>query len=244
MKLIVKHYYCFGKKAENVGRNLLISSSWDTIRLDEDESTPFSIPSNRNKWIEKCKNHTIMVERGKAIANFLKIKRKNFKKVISFGFGAGFMEYNLKANYPEIQISCSDFAPKAVERLKNVFTEADNVEVFDMLKDEWINYGVDTLYILHRLDADFNNKQWDKIFCKMNQTGIENILFVPCDISKIGFLLKSKLGYFSQVLQGNKMSFAGYLRNRNQLVALFDNYYKLQEEFPIHDLTGFLLKIK
>jgi len=213
MKLIVKHYYCFGKKAENVGRNLLISSSWDTIRLDEDESTPFSIPSNRNKWIEKCKNHTIMVERGKAIANFLKIKRKNFKKVISFGFGAGFMEYNLKANYPEIQISCSDFAPKA-------------------------------LYILHRLDADFNNKQWDKIFCKMNQTGIENILFVPCDISKIGFLLKSKLGYFSQVLQGNKMSFAGYLRNRNQLVALFDNYYKLQEEFPIHDLTGFLLKIK
>ena len=121
MKLIVKHYYCFGKKAENVGRNLLISSSWDTIRLDEDESTPFSIPSNRNKWIEKCKNHTIMVERGKAIANFLKIKRKNFKKVISFGFGAGFMEYNLKANYPEIQISCSDFAPKAVERLKNVF---------------------------------------------------------------------------------------------------------------------------
>ena len=52
MKLTIKHYYYFNKKANDVGNNLLQSSSWDILRLDS-ENTPFSIPEDRNEWIKK-----------------------------------------------------------------------------------------------------------------------------------------------------------------------------------------------
>lgn len=243
MRLTVKHHYFFGKKAQDVGNNLLQPTSWDKIRLDGDESTPFSIPQDRNNWLKKAKGHALMAQRGKAISDFLK-RNKEYKKIYSFGIGQGFMECNLKLNYPEIFLVCSDFAPKAVERLEKVFLEANRVEIFNMLEDNWKNYGPDALYVFHRLDADFSDRQWGDIFKKMSQSGIENILFVPCDISSIKFLIRETIGYFHQLTMGRKMSFAGYLRTKDQFHYLLGKYYDIIGEFPVHDLTGFLLKIK
>jgi len=244
MKITMKHYYYFGRNSQAVGKNLLLPSSWDAIRTDDNQETPFSVPKERDKWVEKCRNHKSMADRAMAITDFLKSQRSKYQRVNSFGVGGGFMEYNLKKNYPEILLNCSDFTPKTVQRLKEVFLEADNIEVFNMMNDRWVNSGSDTLYLLCRLDADFSNEQWDIIFRKIHQRGIENVLFVPCDVSTIRFLIREKLGYFIQLLKGRKMTFAGYLRNKDQLKSLFEKYYNCVQELPIADLTGFLLKIK
>jgi len=241
MKLTVKHYYSFGKRAENVGKNLLTKKSWDAIRIDDD-NTPFSIPKNREDWIKKCLGNKEMLERARAIGIFAKEKR--FKKIISFGSGACFMEYNLKNQYPDIVLECSDFSPNSVERLKSIFTEAEKIDVFDMLKDDFKNEeGV--LYLFHRLDTDFSNSQWKNIFERANKAGIGNVLFVPCAIDTLKSLTKTILGKWHQIIfKKSKLSFAGYLRSKGALKNLFNNYYRTAEELRIGDLTGFYLTIK
>ena len=54
MKLTVKHYYSFGKRAKEVGGNLISENSWDAVRIDDENlNTPFSIPPKREDWIKK-----------------------------------------------------------------------------------------------------------------------------------------------------------------------------------------------
>jgi len=243
MKLTVKHYYHFGKKAKEVGRNLLSESSWDAVRInDENNETPFSIPEKREDWIKKCVGHEQMVKRAEAIGQFA--NKKGFKKIISFGCGACFMEYNLKKQYPNIVLECSDFSPNSVRRLKEIFIESEKIYTFDMLKDGFKNEN-GLLYLFHRLDADFGNRQWKDIFKRASDSGVESILFVPCAVDTLKSLAKAIIGRWYQVIiKRSKLSFAGYLRNKDELKHLFLSYYDLSEELNVGDLKGFFLKIK
>lgn len=242
MKITAKHYYFFGEKSAEVGGNLISPKSWDILRMHENLENPFSLPESRDAWIKKSRNNTQSVKGAESISNLL--KQKNYKRIESFGVGAAFMEYNLKIKHPDIFLSCYDFAPKTVARLKNLFVEAEKIEVFDILNDNFINKGEGTLYLLYRVDNEFDNKQWRAIFKKISLAGIKNILFVPCDVSTIKSLIKSRLGYLSQIISGRRLSFAGYLRTKDQFKELFYKYYNLVKEFPVGDLTGFLLEKK
>ena len=242
MKLTVKHYYSFGKRAKEVGDNLISENSWDVVRIDDENlNTPFSIPPKREDWIKKCISNERMLKRAEDINKF--IKRKNFKKIISFGAGACFMEYNLKHQNSDIVLECSDFNPKGVLRLKEIFTEA-TISMFDMLHGEWKNEkGV--LYLFHRIDTDFSDAEWKYIFKKMYKAGVDNILFVPCNIDTYRSLFKIQLSKWYQIIiKKNKLSFAGYLRTKDAFRSLFLNFYNLSEELNINDLTGFFLTIK
>lgn len=243
MNLTVKHYYSFGKRAEAVGRNLLSENSWDAVRIDdENRDTPFSIPKKREDWIKKCINHDQMVKRADAVGKFL--KEKGFKKVISYGSGACFMEYNLKNQHPDIVLECSDFSPNAVERLKNIFTEADKIYLFDMLRHDFKSEN-GALHLFHRLDADFSNSEWKDIFKRASKARITNILFVPCAIDTLKSLAKTIIGKWHQIIfKKSILSFAGYLRTKDALKNLFIDYYNLSEETTVGDLTGFYLSIK
>jgi len=48
--------------------------------------------------------------------------------------------------------------------LTDVFDEADEIIEFDMLKDEWVNYGSNCIYLLYRVDTEFDDGQWQTIF--------------------------------------------------------------------------------
>ena len=245
MKLTVKHYYFLGNKSKDVNGNLISSTSWDAVRIDDENGnkSPFSIPGNREEWVKKCLNHEPMAKRAEAINNF--INKNNFKKVISLGAGACFMEYNLKAQNPSIYLECSDFSPQSIARLGEVFLEANKIEVVDLLKEEFKNVDKEALYLLHRIDTDFNDKQWQDIFMRMNKAGINNILFVPCDISTPWSLLKEQLSCLYQIVfRGSKLSFVGYLRTRDRFISLFEKFYNLSQEFQVADLIGFYLKKK
>jgi hypothetical protein len=244
MKITNKHYYCFGEMAKQIGNSLISAKSWDAIRTENnDEDSPFSIPKERDLWIKKCKKNEIIEKRSEAVSSFL--RKQNFKKINSFGVGVGILECNLKRKNPNIVLNCYDYTPATIKRLKEIFVEADGVEVFDILNDKWFNDGKEALFLLHRIDTDFNDKQWKLIFAKMNLAGIEDILFIPCDVSTIKSLIREKISYFYQkFIKKSDMSFVGYLRTRDQFITLFNKYYKLEEELKINDLSGFYLKLK
>lgn len=241
MRFTTKYYYYFAKKAKEVGHSLLSKKSWDVVRIDDHQDTPFSIPINRSAWIKKGLRSLEIAEHAKIIVEL--IKSMKLSKVVSVGVGCAWLEYNIKKIYPSLHLICTDFAPKTIQRLRELFLECDSIEEFDMLNGEW-NSQESTLYLLHRVDTEFDNKQWKKIFSDMSYSNVRYILFVPSGFLTWRIWVSEKKKLLRHRMRRRQISFAGYLRTRDTFRILWMSQYNVKKELLIGKLSGFLLEKK
>jgi hypothetical protein len=236
----IKYYYHLDKNSKISGEWLISKKNWDYLRVD-DQETPFSIPKNRHDWIEKSLKDEDIKARAEKIVNLL--KKEGLSRVVSVGVGCAFLEYNIKRLFPEVYLSCSDFSPNSIERLKQVFIECDSVEYFDLLSNSW-HASEDTLYLLHRVDQEFNDKQWEKIFSDMAGSSIKYVLFLPCQMLTMKIFLKEQIKFLIYRILNKKIYFAGYVRTKNTLNGLWEKQYTAIKELDFGKLHGFLLERK
>lgn len=213
------------------------AEAWDAIRIDN-EDTPFSIPKDRSSWIDKCLQNKEIIQRAKAVVALLHDLK--ITGLFSMGVGAAFLEYNIKTLYPEIFLACFDFSPHSVKRLQGLFKEADLVENLDMLKGGW-KFKENSLYLFHRIDQEFNDAQWKKIFNDIAAVGVEYVLFIPCGILGWGSLINEKLNLLKYRIQGKPVTFAGYLRSKDAFYSLWQGSYRVKGRIRAGGLSGFLL---
>ena len=219
---------------------MISKKNWDYLRLD-DQETPFSIPKKRRDWIEKgLKDENIKV-RAEKIVDL--IKAQGFSRVVSLGVGCAFLEYNIKRLFPEVYLSCSDFSPNSLERLKQVFIECDSIEYFDLLSKSW-HVPDNALYLLHRLDQELDNNQWKKIFSDMAESNIKHVLFMPSQLLTLRLFLKEQIKFLVYRILNKKIYFAGYIRTKKTLNRLWEEQYTAIKEFNFGRLHGFLLERK
>ena len=238
----MKHYYYFGEKTDVIGGNLIRPSSWDALRTaDSGPQDDFSMPESRTAWEEKSLSNTVFARRADALTDFLKPR---CRRVYSYGVGCAFLEYLLKKRDPMLFLRCSDFTPRMIERLKKVFTEADEIVLFDMLSGAWDNGGPDCVHMFHRVDTEFNDQQWRDVFRRMSRAGVENVLFIPSEYLTVRRIVVQKIKYFLYSWTGRKMTFSGFLRTKEQFVSLVSEFYGIAQIVSIGDLTGLLLKRK
>ena len=239
MKLTIKHFYDFQDVADNVGTSL-DPNSWDMLRLSNPaQDDRFAIPDSISSWREKILTTSIWHERAKVILNLM---QQRFYRLYSYGVGIGGVEFLIKKEAPQVFLECSDYAPKTVERLREVFKEADKISQFDMLKDEWVNEGSICLYLFHRIDTEFNDREWHIIFERAAKAGIQHILFVPSEFLTFRRFIRQKIKLFLYTLLRKKITFSGYLRTREQFKTFFQEHYEIESIYRIGDLKGFLLK--
>ena len=238
MRITLKHYYYFGPVREKVGHTL-DSDSWDSLRVLTDDPH-FSIPDSRDSFgltAEKVYNQDIVQQ------IVLLIKARKYKRVISFGVGRAFLEYNIKRVLPEVHLSCLDYSPKAIERLKQVFPECDEIGCFDMRTDIYIKYSEpDTLFLFYRISTEFSNDEWERIFGRLYDDNILSVLFVPTEVANTWDIIKNLLRRTLYQLQNKDVTFAGYIRNRESLEQLYSPKYKVKLESELGNLRGFLLE--
>jgi len=242
MRYTTKRYSYFGRKAKEVGQNLLSKESWDTVRIDKvdnDKNILMSIPRDRSLWLKKHLYFPESVEHAKAIIKL--IKSMGFSKVISIGVGAAWLEYNIKKFYPSLHLTCTDFAPKCIQRLREVFLECDSIEEFDILSGNWISQE-HTLYLIYRIDASFDDKQWKTIFFDMNRSNIRYVLFVPHEFLTCWKWAYMKMRFLKHKMLGRQITFAGYFRTKDTFQNIWVPYYNVKKEISIGQLSGFLLK--
>lgn len=247
--LTVRHYFAFDDVTSSLKDGKLLSKeSWDTLR---EKHSHFSIPSNREEWLEVSSGKVKkdgqdggFVNRAREVSEL--IKRNGFTHIFSVGVGGAGFEYQLKKMNPRLHITCSDYSPVTVKRLSKVFTEADSVTLFDMKKDSWALAleGVSSekqLCLLYRVDIDLTDDEFRDIFEQMSSIGIKNVLVILCGTLTLRGLLNRLWQRFLWTIQRTKYSLAGYLRTKKAYRNMWQHFYD-DKELELGGLKSFLLK--
>ncbi len=204
-------------------------------------NNPFFISDDRTVWQQSCLDDERLRSRAKKIAQLLS---KNFCCIHSFGAGDARLEFLLKRENPSLQIKCSDFAPRGLERLKKVFVEVNEIVNFDMINGDWNEIDPESLCLFYRVDTELNDEQWRTVLGKMRYSGIRSILFIPGQMVTLRRILHQQIKYVIFRLMGKKMIFSGYMRTKNKFISLLTEFYGIDRIIDVEDLQGFLLSPK
>jgi len=239
MKVTIKHYYDFQPNKVNIGPALDTAQGWDSLRVDQPDADDFfAIPADREQWRQKARRNPLWVREARDILAFADGK---FRRICSCGVGAGYLEFLIKDADPSMEMVCSDYTPRAIERLGTVFPEAERLYCFDMLNGDWPRDEQNSLHLLYRVDTIFDDVQWRHVAGRMHAAGVEHVLFVPCEFLGWQRFAAQSIKYFRSRLLNRPVTFAGYLRTASALERLFSGFYSVRRKVPVGGMAGYYL---
>lgn len=247
----MKHYQVFGYSGSLFKDGELNSAdSWDVLR----ETHPqFSISKNRKEWLRACEAQIrkdgqdgSLAKRAEEINDLL--KKEGITHIFSVGVGGAGLEYQLKKLNPQLNLVCSEFAPKNVELLKGVFEEADDIIQFDILAGDWKEIKEKylpqhSICLMYRVDASFSDEEWKIIFKKMHEAKIQRILFIPSSFLSILSVCNRKWREFKWSTSKSTIVFSGYLRTKKKFQSYWKGLYS-EKLYEFGGLKSFLQTIK
>jgi hypothetical protein len=239
MRRTVKTYYDFGETGTLIGEDLLSKSAWDTLRTSG--LAHFSVAADRDGWLASFAEREDLRERANAIVSLC--RANDCTRVFSVGVGVAGLEYFMKTESPGLHLTCTDYAPAATERLADVFSECDEVRVFDMMSEPWPSTP-GTLYLLHRVDTELSDRQWRECFRRMTASRVSPVLVIPCAFLTPEWRAATRSRFSSRFRRRKHLTFSGYLRTKSRFMSLWSPSYALLEELQVGDLTGFLLQAR
>lgn len=139
--------------------------AWDAVR---DTHGPFGLPATRAEWEARAADPALG-ERARDIVGV--VRAHGARRVCSYGVGTGGLELRLAQTAPELELTCTDYAPRTVERLRALFPEARVVH-HDLVADEPLEAD---FHLLHRVDTEFSNEELREIVDRFQ----EPVLLVP-----------------------------------------------------------------
>lgn len=237
-----EHYYYFGKNLQDkMQGNALDMGNWDILRMDEVDG-PFSI----EKTIESYEANCMKAESYKDIAEIIVCELKNRdrldRKIVSLGVGKGILEFHLKRICPRLVVECTDYTAGSIEQLKKVFTRMDAGYTFDIIEGDYKTLGVDSTIIMYRVSTEFNRDQWERVFRRMHEEGISNIIFVPTELATEEDMKKEAERHHNNLSRGITDVFCGWLYSEEEFIEMFgDTLYRIDERIPYKNTAVYLL---
>jgi hypothetical protein len=224
IRLTIPHYYDFGDRAP--GRDLRKAEAWDDLRLSG--SGDFALPRTRSGWEALAELHPEIEARARALDPVL--DDLGVGELASYGVGGGLLELWLARIQPGREIVATDYAPRTVALLSELFREGE-VRVHDLLEDRPLEADV---HLFHRIDTEFDRRSWETIFDRFRERSV---------ILVAGGLIGTKgvLRALGAMPSARRRTRAGYLRTEGALTALWRQTH-LGTRMRLHDLDGWLLK--
>jgi hypothetical protein len=221
--LTLPHAYDFGADRARVGPDLVNPASWDSIRETEG---PFSLPATRGEW-ERAAANPELVERARLIVRLA--EGIAAQRLCSYGVGTGALELCISRAAPQLELVCTDFAPRTVERLGALFPEA--TVVCRDLKLEGPLAG--DLHLLHRIDSEFSNRELRTIVERLDGVA----LVVATELLSPGGLARELL---TRVRARKTVTRAGVVRTEAAFRQIWRTTHD-DERLELAGLTGFVL---
>jgi hypothetical protein len=221
MRLTIPHFFDFGTDRALVGDDLVRPDAWDAIRTS---AGPFGLPGRRSEW-EAAADEPSYRAKASGIADVA--RSLGATTVCSYGVGAAFVELNLSRTAPELELVCTDYAPRTVARLASLFPEARVLE-HDLRHDETVAAD---LQVLHRVDSEFTDDELRLILARFEQP----VLFVPSEFLTLRSLCRELLTRAKRTATR-----AGYLRTRDAFEALWAQTHT-QTPVQVGPATAYLL---
>jgi hypothetical protein len=223
VKIRVRHVYDFGPEGDAVGSDLVTPTGWDAAR---DIPGPFGLPDTREEW-ERLGATTANEQRAGELLSV--VRTVGATAVCSHGVGTGLLEQALLRLAPDLRLTCTDFAPRAAERLRSLFPEAEVIR-HDLARDPLPQAD---LHVMHRLDQELSDEQWRRVFAELQVP----VVFVPSEILD----LKTALQAILRRLRNRNATAAGLFRNEAALRSLWSDRFT-DGPLAIGGLRGFLLR--
>lgn len=217
---------------------------WDSLRR---QHPLFSIPNEREEWVEMCEANIgkdgidkLLKTRASEIMDIL--KARSLTNIFSVGSGAAALEYHLKKLWPDVKLACSDYAPATVKMLRNVFEECDTICQFDILGKDWlIPDNVDNqVVMINRLDSLFTDAQWQMIFHNAHQKKVDTILYITSHVLTLRSLVATKKRYYRDRLSRKPLIFVAWIRTQKVFKKYWNAGYR-SEKYALGGSTAYLL---
>lgn len=241
MKLTLRHYYEFKGSRGLAGGSLQSPEAWDELRSDRalESSAAFYMPETREEWVALAEQTLPLKAQARALAGLVGARR--YAAVVSCGVGRGFLEYHLKSLLPQLPLTCTEYSPQVVARLRKVFPECDRIECHDFTRPGWPPVDDRTLFLLNRVDTELSDAQWPGVFANLAAENVRHVLVVATAFLTPRVLASELKCTVLGRLLGRPLTFAGYIRTKGAFTDLWRNHYRLEAEMPVGNLTGFLL---
>lgn len=223
MKLVIRRVYDFGAQRANVGESLLSPAAWDAVRT---LPGAFRLQDTRVEWVLTA-SRSPFPERARSVVDIA--RGLGARSVCSHGVGGALLEQQLHELAPDIILTCTDFAPMTVTRLRDLFTGV-RVIVSD-LRDPDSLPDVD-LHLMHRIDQELSEREWHAAFARLAAP----VVFVPSEILTPAQAAKELV---RRVLRPRATG-AGWFRNESALRALWSPWFE-DRSLSIGEEPGYLL---
>lgn len=220
MKVTLPHYYDFGPERVRIGADLVHPAAWDAAR---ETDGPFGLPGTREEWERAAADEPL---RARALDIAALARRLGADRVCSYGVGSALLELNIA--HAGLRVTCADYAPRTVARLRELFPEAELVE-HDLVRDDPLPGD---LHLMHRIDTELSTRAWRSVFPRFH----EPILVVP------GLLLDLERGLKELALRvvRPRATRAGWVRTEDALRALWRPTHE-DERVTVGGAPAFLL---
>lgn len=238
--MIFKHYYFFDKDTENMIKGKLDKKNWDILRTEMND-TNFAIEKTVEEYESNCiKNATI----NDYIEGILKyIEEKSSDKIISFGCGKGILEWNL-LNHKTIDLTCSDYTEQGLKQLESVFKKCNSFLLYDMLNGNPTVINSYDLAIMFRLSTEFSINEWKRVFKKIHEARINNIVFIPTEVADLRLFYHEVGNHIYRRIKRIDDVFCGYCYTIKEFNKMWNDYYEIERKVNVNNNVMFLLKSK
>jgi hypothetical protein len=223
VRLAVRRVYDFGAERAEVGPTLLSPEAWDAVRR---LPGAFRLPESREEWLAAGSTEPY-VSRAAAVVEVA--NQLGAGSLCSHGVGTALLEQQVQHLAPELALTCTDFAPDTVERLRSLFEGVEFVRA-DLRDAESLPQA--DLHLMHRLDQELSREEWHSVFASLASP----VLFVPSEILTPAAAIKELV---RRVLRPRATS-AGLFRNEAALRDLWSPWFD-DRRLAVADETGFLL---
>ena len=188
-----------------MGSDLGRPEAWDALRTQT--SGAFALAETREQWQRTADEHPELRARAARIDELL--ERRGVERLASYGVGGATLECWLKRLAPGRELLVTDYAAATVERLAEVFSEAECIR-HDLLADPPVPAD---LHMFHRVDTEFTNRQWRRVFERFS--GLP-VLLVAAGVVDFG-------GALAELRKGLRpgTSRAGWVRTRASMERLW-----------------------
>ena len=165
MRLTIPHFFEFGPERTRVGPDLVRPSAWDAIR---ESDGAFGLPRTRADWERRA----LRPELERTATDLADLVRSlGARSLCSYGVGTGDLELSLARLAPELELTCTEYAPRTAERLALLFPEA-RVLRHDLLESGPLAADV---HLLYRIDTEFSDDDLRTVLARFR----EPVVLVP-----------------------------------------------------------------
>lgn len=208
------------------GRGRLDKSNWESLREDAKEKE-FYIEEEIEEYELNCERKKEYSQAAEEILRYF--NKYNLKSAVSIGVGKGILEWHLKKKCPSIQISCTDYTEKALNKLQRVFPDAEEFYTFDMAGQDWELLKVYDEVILFRVSTEFSAKKWKEIFLKCYNAGIDRVVFCPGGVATYKTIFNELKRHGINKIRNQCDTFCGWIYTEKEFPRMWKGLYSIEE---------------